>query len=341
MIRATFEIEPVGSAETLAVRASIGMEGGPDWARGRVVVEGEGRAVLEFPDGHWGTNVALLMSALVAGEGGETGAITRCRLVGLEFPEGFLPGPAFGPAAEAAPIGVGVIVKPSLGLTPTEVGEVARAAVAGGACFIKDDEILGDPQWCPLDDRVRAVAKVLGPGVVYCPNITGPSFTLLGRARRVVELGATGVMVNAFAQGVDAVLALRQANIGVPILAHRAGSGPFTRNERFGATGAVLGRLVRLCGADYGIVGAFGGALFETDDEVRANLEALRGPCGAAAPAIAAFGGGLGPDEVVAQAARAGGSGMVMLVGSRGYRHPGGIEGGVRAAVEALTSTRA
>jgi ribulose-bisphosphate carboxylase large chain len=336
VIRATYEIDPPGSADTLAIRESIGMEGGPDWARGRVVAEAGGRAVVEFPDGNWGDNVALLMSALVAGEAAETGAIRRCRLVELEFPDRFLPGPAFGPAAQGAPVGVGVIVKPSLGLSPVEVGEVARGAVAGGAVFIKDDEILGDPPWCPLDERVRAVAKALEPGVVYCANVTGSSLTLVGRARRAVDLGATGVMVNAFAQGLDSLVALRQADLGVPILAHRAGSGALTRNAGFGATGAVLGRLARLCGADYWIVGAFGGSLFESDEEVDASLEALRGRCGSVPPAMAALGGGVGPANVAAQAARAGGSGLVLLVGSQGYGHPGGIEGGVRASVAAL-----
>jgi ribulose-bisphosphate carboxylase large chain len=317
------------------------MEGGPEWARGRVAAESDGTVVLEFPIGNWGDNVALLVSALVAGEAAETRAITRCRLIGLEFPDRFLPGPAFGPAAQPCAVGVGVIVKPSLGLVPADVGDVARAAVASGAVFVKDDEILGNPEWCPLDERVRAVAKALEAGVVYCANITGPSVTLVERARRVVDLGATGVMVNAFAQGLDSVLALRQADLGVPILAHRAGSGALTRNDRFGARGAVLARLCRLCGADYSIVGAFGGALFESDAEVRANLEGVRGVCGAARPAIAAFGGGLGPDNVAAQVALAGGSGLLMLVGSQAYRHPGGLEGGVRDSVEALRSVEA
>ena len=107
----------------------------------------------------------------------------------MELPDGFLPGPAFGRPPRASPVGVGVIVKPSLGLTPAEVGEVARAAVAGGATFIKDDEILGDPDWCPLDERVRAVAKALEPGVVYCANVTGPGVTLVERARRVGRPG--------------------------------------------------------------------------------------------------------------------------------------------------------
>lgn len=336
MIRATFEIEPPGAAETLALRASIGMEGGPAWARAHVVAEEAGRAVLEFPEVNWGWNVALLVSALVAGEGAETRSVTRCRLVDLVLPDGFLPGPAFGPAAVRAPVGVGLIVKPSLGLSPVEVAEVVRAAVAGGADFVKDDEILGDPAWCPLEERVRAVAKVLEPGVVYCPNVTGSGSDLVERARRVVSLGATGVMVNAFAQGLDGLLALRAANLGVPILAHRAGSGAITRNDRYGASGAVLARLARLCGADFWIAGAFGGALFETDDEVRANLAAVREPCGRARPGVALIGGGLDPADVARQAQLAGGEGLVMVLGSRAYAHPGGVEGGVRAAVAAL-----
>ncbi|MGH9125026.1 MAG: RuBisCO large subunit C-terminal-like domain-containing protein [Acidimicrobiales bacterium] len=338
MIRATYEIEPPEAAETLALRASIGMEGGPSWARGRVVEQGDCQAVLEFPDGHWGANVSLIMSTLVSGEGSEIGSVTRCRLVHLQLPDDLLPGPAFGPAAQPVPVGIGVIVKPSMGLSPAEVGEVARAAVAGGAVFVKDDEILGDPAWCPLDERVRQVVKALEPGVVYTPNITGSSAGLVERARRVVGLGATGVMVNAFAQGLDSVRTLREAELGVPILAHRAGSGALTRNVRFGASGAVLARLCRLCGADYCIVGAFGGGLFETEDEVRASLDASRGTSGAGGtrPAIAVFGGGLGPGDVARQAALAGGNGLLMLLGSQAYRHPGGLEGGVRAAVDAL-----
>jgi ribulose-bisphosphate carboxylase large chain len=312
------------------------MEGGAEWARGRVVASDGGRATLEFPDELWGANVTLLVSALVAGEGGENGTVRCCRLVDLQLPDGLLPGPARGADGQRAAVGVGVIVKPSLGLSPAEVADVARAAVAGGADFVKDDEILGDPSWCPLEERVRAVAKVLEPGVVYCANVTGSGVSLVERARRVVSLGATGVMVNAFAQGLDAVVALRQADLGVPILAHRAGSGPIARNDRFGARGSVLARLARLCGADYWIVGAFGGALFETDAEVHANIEALRGGCGSARPAVAALGGGLGPADVAHQAEVAGGAGLVMLLGSRAYTYPGGLEAGVRAAVAAV-----
>ncbi|MGH9150630.1 MAG: RuBisCO large subunit C-terminal-like domain-containing protein, partial [Acidimicrobiales bacterium] len=289
MIRATYELEPAGSAEALAIEASLGMEAGPDFVRGRVVSEAHGVAVIDFPEHNWGSSIAAILSGVVVGEGMETRTLSRCRLAGLELPDGLLPGPAY---AAAPGVAVGAIVKPSLGLGPAEVAAVAGALARGGAVLVKDDEMLCDPPWCPLEERVAGVAAALdGSAVSYCANITGPSPTLVGRARRVVDLGATGVMVNAFTQGLEGLLALRQAGLGVPILAHRVGSGPWARNDRFGVTGAVVAQLTRLCGADYVMAGAFGGKLFDSDDDVRAELAAIRGPLGGAPAATAVLGG--------------------------------------------------
>ncbi|MGH9163957.1 MAG: RuBisCO large subunit C-terminal-like domain-containing protein, partial [Acidimicrobiales bacterium] len=319
MIRATYELEPHGSAAALATEASLGMGEGPDFVRGRVIDEADGRAVLEFPADNWGPNLPMLLSALVAGEGGEDRSFTRCRLVDLALPAGLFPGPAMA-ATDA--VRVGAIVKPSLGLKPAEVAEVAASLAAGGAVLVKDDELLGDPPWCLLDERVRAVMAGLPPAVVYCANVTGPTAGLVDRARRVVDLGATGVMVNAFAQGLDAVLALRQAELGVPLFAHRVGSGPWARNDRFGATGAVLAGLTRLAGADYVQVGAFAGKLFDTDDEVRAQVAAVRSPLAGVTAPVAVLGGGVGPDNARAQADAAGGRGLLLLLGSKAYGRP-------------------
>ena len=321
MLRATFELQPAGALDVLA---PLG---------GRVVSSEGGLVVLDLPDDNWGADVGLLLSSLVAGEVTEVGRLTRCRLVDLELPAGLLPGPAVG----ASPgVTVGVIVKPPLGLSPPEVADVVRAAVAGGAGFVKDDETLGDPPWCPLTDRVRAVVKALEPGVVYCPNVTGPPSSLVDRARMAVDQGATGVLVNPFGQGVGGLVQLREAGLGVPLFAHRAGSGPWARNASFGPTGAVLARLLRLCGADYVVAGGFGGTLFETDAEVRANLAAIRDPLPGVRPAVAALGGGLGPGDVAGQVALAGGDGLLVLLGSRAYAHPGGLEAAVREAVARL-----
>lgn len=337
MIIATYEISPVAAADRVAVQASTGMDAGPAEMRGTVVEQEGFRAVIEFPDANWAGNVTLLFSALVAGEAMEMAELEQCRLIDLQLPDRFLPGPAKGVPAGAPPQ-VGVIVKPSLGLSPGEVAAVARAAVKGGATFIKDDEVLGDPPFCPLDDRVAAVASVLADGVRYFANVNGPAASLVERARRAVDAGATGVLVNPFAQGLDCLVALREADLGVPILAHRAGSGPLVRNREFGATAAVLARLARLCGADYVMAGGFGGKLFDTDGEVRANVAALRGRCGSAPPAGAVVGGAVGADNAKAQVEAAGTDGVVVVLGSRAYGRPGGVEGSVSAVVEELSS---
>ena len=341
-LRAVFELAPAGSAATVAQRMCDGGDVGP---QGAVVDERDGRAILELPAAAWGRSPSLLVAAIVAGEAMELAALERCRLVELHLPAGLLPGPRFGP--ELAPrdgrtAAVGVIVKPALGLSPAGVAASARAAIAGGAALVKDDEVLGDPPWCRLAERVSAVAAVLDGRAVYCPNVTGAHATLLARARQAVELGANGLMVCPFAQGLEALLALRDAELGVPIFAHRAGSGPLARNERFGASGAVLAMLTRACGADYVVAGGFGGSLFDTPADVRRNLAAIREPCGGARPSIPVVGGGAGPQTVVEQARGAAGRPVpLVMLGARAYRHPGGLEAGVRAAVRALAGADA
>src|SRR5437899_2767007 len=198
VIRGIYELDPPEASETLALIESVGRADGPEHVRGRVVAREAGRAVLEFPERNWGGDVTLLVSSLLAGEWADSAAFTRCRLVELELPAGLLPGPAFAAPDEVL---VGAIVKPSLGLSPAKFASTAAALAAGGADLVKDDELLGDPVWCPLEDRVSAVAAVLPDRARYAANVTGPVDSLLQRARRAVELGAGAVMVNAFAQG--------------------------------------------------------------------------------------------------------------------------------------------
>ena len=185
MIRATYELDPPEAAETLALIESVGRADGPEHVRGRVVEVDGDRALLEFPAAT--NDVAMLVSSVFAGEWADSTAFGRCRLVAIEWPADFLPGPAFDAPDRVL---VGAIVKPSLGLSPTEVAETAARLSAAGADLVKDDELLGDPEWCRLEERVRAVVAV---GVDYAANVTGPIESLLTRAARVVELGAAAL----------------------------------------------------------------------------------------------------------------------------------------------------
>lgn len=331
MIRVTYELDPIEAADALALIASVGHADGPDAVRGRVASAADGRAVLEFPEANWGGDVSLLVSSLLAGEWADLAAILRCRLVAAEWPAGLFRGPAF-----AAPGGVlvGAIVKPSLGLSPREFGEVAAALGRGGADLIKDDELLGDQPWCPLAERVRAV--VAATSARYAPNVTGPGNTLLQRAELAVELGAGAIMVNAFAQGLDALRLLREAELGVPILAHRAGAALWTRNASHGVAPGVVAQLVRLLGADYVLCGSFTGRAFDSEAEVSLQVEACHSELGVSR-SVAVLAGGVGPGNAAEQVERAGArDGVMVLLGSEAYRGPGGVEDAVRAAVESL-----
>ena len=332
MIRVTYEVDPPEAAQTLALIESVGRTDGPEHVRGRVLELEGTRAVLEFPEANWGGSVTLLVSSLIAGEWADSAAFKRCRLVRAEWPSGLLPGPAFEAPGEVL---VGAIVKPSLGLSPGQVATIAALLGAGGADLVKDDELLGDPAWCPLEERVRAVAAALPAEVQYAANVTGRIESLLERAARVVELGAGAVMVNAFAQGLDALRALREAELGVPIFAHRVGAALWSRQRSIGVAPDVIAELTRLCGADYVQVGSFTGNVHDTPDEVRAEIDACHRPLGVPR-AVAVLGGGVGPDNAAAQVEATGiRSGLMVLLGSAAYEH-GSPEEAVHATVESV-----
>ena len=334
MIRVTYDLDPPEAAETLALIESVGRADGPEHVRGRVAELEGGRAVLEFPEANWDGNVTLLVSSLIAGEWADSAAFTRCRLVQAEWPSGLLPGPAFEAPDEVL---VGAIVKPSLGLSPGEVARTAAQLAAGGADLVKDDELLGDPAWCPLEERVRSVAAALPAGVQYAVNISGRVESLLERAKRAVEFGAGVLMVNVFAQGLDALRSLREAEFGVPIFAHRVGAALWARNRSIGVAPDVIAELTRLCGGDYVQVGSFTGNVYDTADEVRAEIDACHRPLGVPR-AVAVLGGGVGPDNAAAQVAASGArSGLMVLLGSAAYEG-GSPEEAVRMTVESVSS---
>jgi ribulose-bisphosphate carboxylase large chain len=338
VLRAIYEIDPPEAAETLALIESVGRADGPDHARARVVGQEDGRAVLEFPVSNFGGDVTLLVSSLLAGEWADAAVFSRCRLVGVEWPTGLLPGPAFDAPDEVL---IGAIVKPSLGLPPAELATTVKQLAAGGAELIKDDELLGDPPWCPLDERVSAVRAVLPDGVRYAPNVTGPIDSLLERAARVVELGAGAVMVNAFAQGLDSLRALREAELGVPIFAHRVGAALWARNRTIGVAPDVIAELTRLCGADFVQVGSFTETVYDTPEEVRAQILTCHRVTGTARRSVAVLGGGVGPDNAAEQVAAARTrSGLMVLLGSAAYS-AGSPEAAVASAVAGVRENSA
>lgn len=326
-MRATYVVDPPEWAERLAVLESVGLADAQTDARGRVVGLRGNEVTLEFPALAGETDATVVVASLVAGEWGDRADMSSCRLVGVEWPAG-LPGPAFAPAEGTV---VGAIVKPALGLTPEEAAAIAAELAAGGAVLVKDDELLTSPPYSPLEVRTRLIAERLPEGVRYAPNVSGPHEGLLTRAEAAIVAGAGALMLNAFAQGLAALQALRAAELGVPIFAHRVGAAFLRRGGPVSVSARVLAELTLLLGADYVQVGSFGERTFDTDEEVREQIAACRGR------AMAVIGGGVGPANAREQLERAGRrDGIMLLLGSEAYAHPEGVRAGVAATVEAV-----
>src|SRR5438552_3109153 len=312
-MRAVYEIRPPAWGETLAILQSVSLPGGPERVRARVVdVDGE-HVTVDFPALDGETSAEQLLAACVAGEWADRGDVESCRLVAVDWPEE-LPGPAF-PAAPG--VSVGAIVKPALGLTPEEAAAVAAELAAGGAVLVKDDELQRSSP-----ERVRAIDPAIPEHVLYAANVTGAD------ADAIVEAGARALMVNAFLAGLGSIARLRE--YGLPLFAHRVGSAFLRRGGPVSVSARVLAELTRLLGADYVQVGSFSPRTFDTDGEVREQIAAAR-------PATAVIGGGVGAETARDQLERAGTrDGVMLLLGSAAYAHPGGARAGVAAAVDAI-----
>lgn len=303
-MRAVFDLRPVQWAETLAVLQSISLADVQSDVRARVVdVEGT-YVTLDFPALDRETSAEQLLAACIAGEWADRGDFESCRLLSVEWPDGFA-GPAFG-AVEG--VAVGAILKPALGLTPDEAGRTAAQLVELGATLVKDDELQRSSP-----ERVRAVRGSIPDDVLYAANVTG------GYPEALVAAGANALMVNAFIEGLGSIARLR--TLGLPLFVHRVGAAFMRRSDRVSVSARVLAELTRLLGADYVQVGSFSPRMFDTDDEVREQIAACRDDIAGVKKATAVIGGGVGPANAEETLERAGiRDGVMLLYGSAAYR---------------------
>lgn len=249
---------------------------------------------VEFPLENIGTDISTLLTA-VAGNLFELGDLFACRLQDLCLPDEFVAahqGPAHGIAntrrlmRAGDDVLIGTIIKPNVGLKSDgfryAVRELARAEID----LIKDDELMTDPAYLPLEERVEiateeiaAAAEVTGRKTMYAFNITGDIAGLERRHDLVVNAGGTCVMLTVPVMGLAALEYLR-GFAQVPIHGHRGGLAGSMRHPGLGLSYAVWQKLARLSGADHLHVSGLGSKFYETDAEVAANIRHLRHPLG-------------------------------------------------------------
>jgi ribulose-bisphosphate carboxylase large chain len=252
-----------------------------------------GRVTVSWPVTNVGTNLPTLMTTL-CGNLSELREVSGIRLLDLEIPRTIVeayPGPQFGVAGSRALTGVvperplfGTIVKPSVGLTPEQTAENVRALAEAGIDFVKDDELIANPPWSPVRERIAAVQRVIedasdrtGKKVMYAYNITDDLDAMRGHHDAVVEAGGTCVMVSLNTVGLVGVHELRR-HAAVPIHGHRNGWGMLTRHPWLGMEFAPYQVLWRLVGVDQLHVSAIQGKFWESDESVARSIRACLEP---------------------------------------------------------------
>jgi ribulose-bisphosphate carboxylase large chain len=306
---------------------------------------------LSWPLENLGPSLPNLLST-IAGNLFELRQVSGLRLTGLRLPEAFAAayqGPAFGIQGTRDLAGVpngpliGTIIKPSVGLSVEETAQQVRELVAGGVDFIKDDELQADGTYCPFDERVRAVMRVVNEGAarsgkkaMVAFNLTGDLDEMRRRHDLVLAEGGTCIMVCLNSIGLVGLRELRRHS-QLPIHAHRAGWGYLSRSPSLGWDYAPWQMIWRLAGADHLHVNGLRNKFSESDESVIAAARSVLAPVmpEAPMPAMPVFSSGQTGLQAADTYAALGCADLIHTAGGGIFGHPGGVAAGVSALREA------
>ena len=319
------------------------------WQRARLRVS--------FPCDNIGPNLPTL-AATVSGNLFDLGEVTGLRLESMQLPGAYRQQfdlPAQGIAGTRALTGVhgrpliGTIIKPNVGLSAEETGELAGRLCAAGVDFIKDDEVCADPDHAPLAQRVPAVMAVVrahaqrtGKQVMVAFNITDEVDAMRRHADLVQREGGSCVMASLNWCGFSAIQALRR-HTPLALHGHRNGFGALSRHPLLGIGYQAYQVLWRLTGVDHMHVHGLAGKFAQSDDEVIAGARDCFTPLadGVDDCVLPAFSSGQWAGTVPPTWAAIQRDDLLFMSGGGILAHPGGPAAGVASIRQAWAAVRA
>ena len=250
------------------------MDSGGPWRRARLRIS--------FPVANVGANLPTLAS-MVSGNLYDLGEVTGLRLESMKLPRAYrakfdlprhgIEGTRRLTGVYARPL-IGTIIKPNVGLSPEETGELAARLCAAGVDFIKDDEVCANPAHAPLAERVKSVMQGVrahrdktGKLVMVAFNITDETDAMRRHADLVEREGGSCVMASLNWCGYSAVQTLRR-HTALALHGHRNGFGALSRHPLLGFSFQAWQTLWRLAGVDHMHVHGLQGKFSQTDEEV-------------------------------------------------------------------------
>lgn len=311
------------------------------------------QVTLSWPIANLGPSLPNLLST-VAGNLFELKEFSGLKLLDLQLPESFAaayPGPQYGIAGtreltniQQRPL-IGTIIKPSVGLSPTQTADVVEQLVESGIDFIKDDELQANGPHNPLEARVDAIMPVInahaertGRKVMYAFNITGDIDEMLSQHDYVANAGGTCVMVAVNSVGLAGVTHLRR-HCRLALHGHRAGWGLYSRSPHIGMSFVAYHKLWRLAGVDHMHVNGLTNKFSEADDSVITSAHACLKPMFEAPTpgyeVMPVFSSGQTARQAVDTYQALGSTDLIFCAGGGIMAHPAGVASGVQSLRQA------
>jgi len=275
------------------------------------------------------------------------------KLVDLAFPKGWLEdfkGPKFGIdglrnllKVPERPL-LNNMVKPCTGHTADVAADLVYQAAVGGCDVVKDDELISNPSFNRLEDRIVKVMEAVdkadsekGEKTLYTINITTKFPEMFEYADKMIELGANALMINYLTTGFEALRQIAEdPSIKVPVLGHMDFGGTYFGGIWTGMTSMLtFAKLPRICGADTVVIPAPYGKAEILEERYEQNLKALRFPFQHIKPTLPMPSGGITQGMVEKCMKEAGND---ILIGSGGgiHSHPDGPTAGAKAFRQAI-----
>jgi ribulose-bisphosphate carboxylase large chain len=331
--------------------------------------ENSGYVYIAYPFDHFDSKNLLQILASIRGNIYGMKEIKELKFMDWTMPEKFqrqFPGPSIGVKEIRKMVGtktrphVGTIVKPKVGLNPSEWSKVAGEAFLGGLDMVKDDENLVDQDFCRWQDRVvktiDAAEKArdeTGDGKIYVSNITDFVPRMMERIDFLAEHGWKMCMIDVYMMGIAGLQQVLEELHKRDFLvhAHRAGHGAETRGNT-GASFTFWEKIYRLLGVSQLHTGTGVGKMEGSPFFVRkygeiAKEEKVKGAepmflnfrwSRKIKPMMPVASGGLHPGQVEGVCAIYG-KDVTIMAGGGIHGHPGGTLHGAmahRAASEAV-----
>lgn len=304
---------------------------------------------IAYPEINIGEKISTLLSTVV----GNISMGGKVKLLDLRFPKKYVDGfkgPQFGIqgvrdilGVEERPL-VNNMIKPNTGIPPETGAKLAYEAAKGGVDIIKDDELMSDRPFSPLEDRVTETMESIkkadeekGEKTLYAVEITDDLPAALENADKAIEAGANCLLINYLAVGFPVVRQIcEDESIDVPIMGHMDCAGAYYRDPWSGIrSDLIFGKLPRLAGLDMMIFPSPYGKATVRESKHIESAKAMRYPLYDIKQMFPMPSGGIQP-SMIPETIEKLGKEIIIAAGAGIHAHPEGPTAGGKAFRQAI-----